>query len=428
MRPLLIALLAAGTATAQLPSIRPLGPIVATSSEAFQAVPTLRALSDGHVVASDPVRRRVVVLDSALARPMVALAASNPPASAFPARGGTLFPWRGDTTLVLDAAGASFTILDGRGLVARVISVPRASDVSWLSSNGTLAVTSYGPPGIDSLGHLGYRTFVQPSGYNQRTFVMSWPDSAPVLSVSFDTRKADTMAYIKIPTPAPTVNTTDIDGTRRSILMSKPFELADDWAMLPDGTIAIIRWRDYHVDWVTQDHKRESSPKTAWNWVRMSDDDKSTLVDSLKTRNARADSVQNRFMAQMAPAGFKFAYETMTVAPSEVPDYPPPFIQRATRVDLDGRIWLLERGKYGQPSQGLVYDIIDRGGQIVDRVQAPPNAAVIGFGPAGAVYLSIAPSNAMLASSIPPVVPPQIGPATPPSPCRLAKAYLTRRP
>jgi hypothetical protein len=31
------------------------------------------------------------------------------------------------------------------------------------------------------------------------------------------------------------------------------------------------------------------------------------------------------------------------------------------------------------PSPGLVYDIIDREGQIVDRVQAPANAAVNRF-------------------------------------------------
>lgn len=425
MRHSLLALLVAATASAQLPAIRPLGPIVATSSEAFQGVPSVRALSDGRVFASDPVRRRLVLLDSMLAQPQVSLAGSNAPATAFPARGGTLFPWRGDTTLLLDAAGASFTMLDSRGVVARVISVPRASDAGILSSSGTIT-SGYGMPMLDSTGtHLVYRTYANPTSYNTRTFVMNWPDSAPIVSVNFDTRKADTIAFMKIPVPAPSINTTDIDGTRRSIVMSKPFELGDDWTMLPDGTIAIIRWRDYHVDWVTQDHRHESSPKTAWNWVRMSDDDKAKLVDSLKSRNGRADSLQNRFMAQINGPQFKFVGETMVVTPGEVPDYPPPFIQRATRVDPEGRIWVLERGKYAQPSPGLVYDIIDRTGQIVDRVQAPPNAAVIGFGPRGAVYLSVAPANAALANSIPAIIPPTMGASAPSNPCKLAKAILS---
>jgi hypothetical protein len=427
MRPLIAGLIFAGPIYAQLPPICPLGPIVATSAEALQSVPSIRALSDGRVLVSDGTRRRLVLLDTALAQPVVVLSAGTNPATAFPARGGTLFGIHGDPTLVLDAAGASFTVIDAKGSVARVISVPRASDVGLMSPNGTLTVTPYGPPGVDTLGHMVYRTYVNPTGYNQRTFAMIWPDSAPILSVNFDTRKADTLAFMKVPLPVPSINTTDIDGTRRSIVMSKPFELGDDWAMLPDGTIAIIRWRDYHVDWITQDHKHESSPKTDWNWIRVSEDDKQRLVDSLKTRNARSDSLQNRFMTQMGPPGFKYVFETMTVAPSEVPDYPPPFVHRMTRVDLDGRIWVLERGKFAEPSPGLVYDIIDRTGQIVDRVQAPPNAAVIGFGPSGAVYLAIAPSHAGLANSIPPVVAPQMSNTPPPNPVKLAKAYLAAK-
>jgi hypothetical protein len=71
--------------------------------------------------------------------------------------------------------------------------------------------------------------------------------------------------------------------------------------------------------------------------------------------------------------------------------------------------------------------VIDREGQIVDRVQMPTNAAVIGFGPGATVYLAIGPGNANLASSIPPVAQammPSMGP--PPSPMKLAKATLAK--
>src|SRR5206468_12626930 len=64
----------------------------------------------------------------------------------------------------------------------------------------------------------------------------------------------------------------------------------------------------------------------------------------------------------------------------------------ATRVDPQDRIWLLERADVSKRA-GLIYDVIDRSGQIVDRVQMPPNAAVIGFGPKNAVYLSITPDR-----------------------------------
>src|SRR3954466_8099812 len=103
------------TASAQLPPIRPLGAVVATTTETWGSVPSVRALSDGRVVVSDLTRRRLIILDSTLAHPEVILTPTGAAASTYPSRGGTLFPIPGDTTLVLDAAGVSFVVLDPRG-------------------------------------------------------------------------------------------------------------------------------------------------------------------------------------------------------------------------------------------------------------------------------------------------------------------------
>ena len=113
----------------------------------------------------------------------------------------------------------------------------------------------------------------------------------------------------------------------------------------------------------------------------MTDDDKAQFVDSLKAVYQARDSASQAGMTVYG-AGPMAApiFETLTVAASEVPDYPPPFVARATRVDPSGRIWLLERANLGSRSP-LIYHVIDRSGQIVDRVQMPPDAAVIGFGP-----------------------------------------------
>jgi hypothetical protein len=409
---------------AQLPPVRPLGPIVATAADALGSVPSVRSLSDGRVLVSDLTRRRLVILDSTLAHPEVVLSPSGAAATVFPARGGTLFPLPGDTTLVLDAAGASFVVVNAAGKVVRVESVPRASDAT------TLMNPNLGQAVLDSAGRLIYRVQPFPTGYSRASGNLIFPDSSPVVTVSFETRHQDTIAYVKTPPSSPSVSTVDADGTRHFITVNPPFELMDEWAALPNGAVAIIRWHDYHVDWVERGGKRSASPKTAWNWVRLTDEEKTRLIDSLKARNARADTITNR--ANATP-GIKLAWETMTKSPSEVPDYPPPFVARATRVDPEGRIWLLERGKIATPSPGLIYDIIDREGQIVDRVQAPANAAVIGFGPGGAVYLSVSPANALLASSIPPLamaIPGmQMMPGMPPPPpVKLAKAILTKRP
>lgn len=37
----------------------------------------------------------------------------------------------------------------------------------------------------------------------------------------------------------------------------------------------------------------------------------------------------------------------------------------------------------------LVYDVVNRKGELVYRVQLPPGRQIVGFGPNGAVYLTV---------------------------------------
>ena len=37
----------------------------------------------------------------------------------------------------------------------------------------------------------------------------------------------------------------------------------------------------------------------------------------------------------------------------------------------------------------LNYDIVNRAGELVERIQLPPGRTIAGFGPKGAIYLSV---------------------------------------
>jgi hypothetical protein len=74
------------------------------------------------------------------------------------------------------------------------------------------------------------------------------------------------------------------------------------------------------------------------------------------------------------------------VPASELPDYKPPFFAGSTRADAEGNLWI--RTIPTSPvAGGPVYDVINRKGELVERVQVPENRSIIGFGPDGAVYL-----------------------------------------
>ena len=74
------------------------------------------------------------------------------------------------------------------------------------------------------------------------------------------------------------------------------------------------------------------------------------------------------------------------VSPSELPDYKPPFGPGATRADAEGNLWI----RTSQNVNSLpVYDIVNRKGELIDRVQLPAGRVIAGFGAGGIVYLGV---------------------------------------
>ena len=61
-------------------------------------------------------------------------------------------------------------------------------------------------------------------------------------------------------------------------------------------------------------------------------------------------------------------------------------VAAATRADADGNLWIrTSQNVDGRP----VYNVINRKGELIDRVQLPANRALIGFAPGGIAYLAV---------------------------------------
>jgi len=74
---------------------------------------------------------------------------------------------------------------------------------------------------------------------------------------------------------------------------------------------------------------------------------------------------------------------------SDVPDYRPPFGQGAVRADRSGNLWIrTNKWVDGRP----VYDVVDRKGELAERVQLPLHRTIAGFGP-GVVYMAVQDSS-----------------------------------
>jgi hypothetical protein len=72
----------------------------------------------------------------------------------------------------------------------------------------------------------------------------------------------------------------------------------------------------------------------------------------------------------------------------ELPDFRPPFAQGAVRADAEGNLWIRAIQPRPVPG-GPVYDIVNREGQLVDRLQLPTGYQIVGFGKGKTVFLSV---------------------------------------
>lgn len=409
-------------ARAQQPiPLRQLGPVEATSRDTVTFLYGVRELSDGRLLANDAGSRRLVLFDRALATSTVVADSVSGSSSPYGKRPAGIIPYVGDSTLLVDVAARAFVVLDGNGKVTGVMSPPRANDVANMAS------PSLGAPRLDPQGRLIYRSVLpitfKPPAPGQPFVLPTMPDSAPLLRADFDTRRADTLAWVRVPKITVASSTLTGGGGETFRPLFNPLAFIDDWAMLPDGSIAILRGRDYHIDWVNPDGSRVSSPKMPFDWKHLSDDDKIALIDSSKKALAKqmasggvgpfpniaaeghggggagAASHSLTIVRVEAPDGgpapksnAAVAQPTMAsielVAPSEVPDYVPPVLRSGTMVaDADGNIWVLP-STAAQSSGGLLYDVINRQGAVFQRVRIPVARALEGFGAGGVVYLT----------------------------------------
>ena len=358
--------------------IRVLDRIVATAPDSIRLLGGMRALSDGRVIVNDAGSLRVDILDAQLRRTGAVVFDTAGAALRRPgAQGGLLTAYRGDTSLWLDFGAGAIVVLDPAGASARVIAMPSGVDRTVMGVNN--------PPAVDPQGRLIYRrpatkrTAQRPGGSGLGA---ARSDSAFLVRVDVSTRRVDTIAYLRDDySQADRAEYLVIGANGAAIGMYSaidPLPVADGWAVLTSGAVGIVRAHDYHVDWIQEDGSITASAPVPWLWHRLTDSAKVALIGALR---AKADTVTLQY-GRTRVKGPHPQY----VEPDVLPDYASPFVATGVVADRDDHLWIpLTPGS--QPAGGAVYDVLDRSGSRVDRVQIPGGTKIAGFGP-GFVFVT----------------------------------------
>jgi hypothetical protein len=383
---------------AQLPPAQQGVPVVdlpaptARTAATLGSVLGLRQVSNGNILVNDAGRRQVKLFDSTLALESVVRDSVPGSASSYGPRRVPLIPYLGDSSLLADNNAGSLLVLAPSGQVARAMA-PSHPDM--------LLGLNLGFGGTDSNGRILFES--RQRDINKGIEKAYTPDSTLVLRADLDARRVDTVARLKTQPPTWMVRNGPGAATRFTV---DPLPLIDQWALLSDGSIAIARGHDYHIDWIHADGTTHSTPKLPFDWKRLSDEEKLKLIDS--TRDAESPKMalalgQRRANPPADPGGGGRASSRGAgagdviqgppvpveyVAPKleEMFDFSPPIRRGALMPDLDGNLWILPSSSAQSKAGELVYDVVNVKGDF-RRVRLPLGRSIAGFGKGGVVFM-----------------------------------------
>jgi hypothetical protein len=346
-------------------------------AEPFTIITGVRELRDGRVIAADAREKTVQVIDlKSGTATKIGREGSGPGEYALPMR---LLGFPGDTSAVYDPLNRRYLMINPDGKVGAF-----ASYESQDNGPGRMRISM--PRTIDAKGRLysvGPSFNIGPNGPSTSA------DSAPILRLDRATRKTDTVAFIHIP---PATVTTSGGGSNTNVSVraggGNPFAATDEWAVTPDGRVAVLRVKDYHVDWYAPNGQKTSGPAIAFEKIRVTDEDKKQY----RERSASGAAGLAITMSQrVGPGGTTSSANVgapptvQLPEPTDWPDVKPPFLGSAAIGAPNGQVWVLRT----RPAKDKIptYDVIDATGKVVSRVALPANTRLVGFGN-GTVYLA----------------------------------------
>ncbi|HEX7122787.1 MAG TPA: hypothetical protein VF178_10495 [Gemmatimonadaceae bacterium] len=346
----LFALIGTVAAAQDVPTTRLTNP-AAEFPEGFSQLSAMRELRDGRVLVVEQCERLLKVADfKSGTLSQVGRTGSGPGEYRSPSR---LLALAGDSSAIYDPSNSRFLVIRADGTPGGFFeAIPGVTETR---GNVVMFSARFSPTASDAQGWL----YARESGIKPGASGMVTTDSVAIERWDPVTKRRDTVAVHNLRLPAHELKPGESDP---------PFTTGIQWAVAPDGRVALVHPSDYHVEYVNPNGTRTKGAPIRYTRVRVSQEHREAFLE------------QRRRPACPLPANVR-----MMVGddPTEWPDYLPPFLSGAARFASDGILWVLRTGPADGPP---TYDLIDGAGRLVHRVILPPRAKLLGFGK-GSVYI-----------------------------------------
>lgn len=346
-------------------------------SEPFTQIGGVRELKDGRLIVTDPRDKTVQVVDlKAGTATKLGREGSGPGEYGIPF-GMMALP--NDTTAIADILNNRILLINPNATVGGFVDLNVPPPAGARGEGGPrMMIGSSMPTAADAKG----RFYVRGAPFRMTDAGPQSADSVPMIRWTRASGKRDTLAWLRLPANANQVTSRGGRGNQQVMVRmggGPPFNGADQMAVAPDGRIAIAHHDPYSVDFVSETGQRVRGQPIRYDRQRISEGHKAEWRERQKTATGLTMTNDNgRRSATMGPAG---QTEDPEVWGGE---YMPPFLplNNTLMFSNEGYLWIQRTGPAGQPP---TFDIIDRAGNLVQKVVLPKRSRLVGFGN-GAVY------------------------------------------
>ena len=328
--------------------------------EPFSLIGGIRELDDGRVLVSDALEEKLYVLDAELkGAETISRKGQGPDEYRQP---DGLFAWPGDSTMMVDLGNGRMTIIGSDYGFGRTVPVVQTEEM------GLQIII---PEGVDGAGYLYY----EPRGGGMIR------DSADIVRWRSDS-ETEAEPVVRIKLRDVTERTSGGANDMRQEIRPVPLSPEDGWSVGPDGSVAVVRAGDYHVDWVRPDGSVVSGSPVPFDPVPVEAADKEAWAEDLAA-NGMMMMVSNE-NGQMNASMRRGGGRTPGVDGFAWPEVKPPFAPESVRVDPAGYVWVERHVPAGDSP---VLDVFDGEGNQVASLAIPVRSSLRAFGD-GTLYLT----------------------------------------
>ncbi|MBT8398154.1 MAG: hypothetical protein KJN92_14375, partial [Gemmatimonadetes bacterium] len=268
-----------------------------------------------------------------------------------------VFPLPGDSTLLVDIGRTYLTVIGPDGVFHDGMSMALPAE------DGPMTIVM--PEAVDGLGRIYHRGM---GGFGQGP-----PDSTGIARYDRSTNTSEMVAMTWRTEPI-------ITRSGGNVRMRTPRMVpADDWAVAPDGRIAMIRANGYRVEWLLPDGQVISGPETPFETIPISYADKQADLErsssgGLSISIMRSDAGDTQM--QMSRGGSGGGGEP-SVEDREWGETFPPFFDDRSVANADNQVWVQ---RWLPATEDPRMDVFGPDGTLLGSVLIPKDSQLIGFG------------------------------------------------